>query len=152
MGPLGKQIAIELCACDSQRLDDVEFIRQAMIGAANEAGAQIVTEAFHRFAPHGISGVIIITESHLAIHTWPEYGYAAVDLFTCGDELATDRAIHHLQRSLGSKRVSFIELLRGPVSTKKTNGSVEYQGESSVFAEQAHNVLPKYSVGLEPET
>ncbi len=141
MGPLGKQIAIELFSCDRQRLDDVDFIRQAMLGAAREAGARIVTETFHRFSPHGISGVVIITESHLAIHTWPEHRYAAVDLFTCGDKLASDKAILYLRESLKSERSSSIALPRGPVIVGHTQDIVERQREPSVAAKETHAIL-----------
>ena len=112
-----------------------------MLGAARVAGAQIVTETFHRFSPHGISGVVIITESHLAIHTWPEHGYAAVDLFTCGERLASDKAIHHLRESLRSKRVSSITLCRGPVIVRQAEGHIGQQHESSVAVKGPHELL-----------
>ena len=127
MGALGKQIAIELYCCEREKLDDVDFIRQAMLVAAREAGAQIVTEVFHRFSPQGISGVVIITESHMAIHTWPEYEYAAVDLFTCGDTLAADKAVHYLRERLGSKRVSSVAIPRGPYIAKQSEGHGDRQ-------------------------
>lgn len=142
---LGLQIAIELYSCDRQRLDDVEFIRQTMLGAAREAGAQIVTELFHRFSPHGVSGVVIITESHLAIHTWPEHGYAAVDLFTCGDRLASDKAIHHLRKSLKSKRVSSVALCRGPFIVKQIEDPIEPQRKPCVAVKELQETLLEHS-------
>jgi len=110
---LGKQIIAELYCCNRQRLDDVDFIRQAMINAARAAGTQIVTETFHRFSPQGVSGAVIITDSHLAIHTWPEHGYAAVDFFTCSETLYSEKAVDYLRDALESQQSSVEELRRG---------------------------------------
>jgi S-adenosylmethionine decarboxylase len=110
---LGKQIIAELYCCNRQRLDDVDFIRQAMINAARAAGTQIVTETFHRFSPQGVSGAVIIADSHLAIHTWPEHGYAAVDLFTCSETLYSEKAVDYLRDALESQQSSVEELRRG---------------------------------------
>jgi len=74
-----------------------------------------VTQTFHRFAPHGVSGAVVISESHLTIHTWPEYGYAAVDLFTCGDTVSSEKAFQHLRSALESQQVSTMEMRRGQV-------------------------------------
>jgi S-adenosylmethionine decarboxylase proenzyme len=81
--------------------------------AARLAGATIVTEAFHLFNPHGVSGVVVIAESHLAIHTWPEYGYAAVDLFTCGDDVNSELAFFHLKNELQACDFTAVEMKRG---------------------------------------
>ena len=135
MASLGKQLAIELYCCERDRLDDVEFIRQSMLGAAREAGARIVTEVFHRFSPQGVSGVVIITESHLAIHTWPEHAYAALDLFTCGDLLASDKAVHYLRERLQAKRVTSVTLPRGPRIAGQTEGCIELR--SSAMADES---------------
>ncbi len=73
----------------------------------------MVQEAFHLFNPHGVSGVVVIAESHLAIHTWPEYGYAAVDLFTCGDDVSPDVAFEYLKEKLGATTFTAFEMKRG---------------------------------------
>ena len=86
-----------------------------MVDAAEKAGATVVTETFHHFSPHGVSGAVIIAESHLSIHTWPEYGYAAVDLFTCGDTVSSETAFNYLRDTLQSAQVSTMELHRGQV-------------------------------------
>ena len=83
--------------------------------AARVSGATIVSDTFHHFSPHGVSGAVIIAESHLAIHTWPEYGYAAVDLFTCGDTVDGEQAFRSLKDALGAEQVSTMELRRGMV-------------------------------------
>ena len=92
MKALGQQTSVEYYKCNPEILNDVAAIKRAMRDAARIAGATIVQEAFHLFNPHGVSGVVVIAESHLAIHTWPEYGYAAVDLFTCGDDVDSELA------------------------------------------------------------
>jgi S-adenosylmethionine decarboxylase len=86
-----------------------------MLEAAIKSGATIVTETFHHFSPHGVSGAVIIAESHLAIHTWPEFGYAAVDLFTCGDSVSAEIGFNHLREALKSGHVSTMEIHRGQV-------------------------------------
>jgi S-adenosylmethionine decarboxylase proenzyme len=84
-----------------------------MMGAATAMGATIVEQVFHHFSPHGVSGVVVIAESHLAIHTWPEYNYAAVDLFTCGSEVDPEIGFHALKKALESDRYEVQKQLRG---------------------------------------
>ena len=116
MKALGRQIVVEYYGCNPDILNDVAFIKRSMRNAALEAGATIVQEAFHLFNPHGVSGVIVIAESHLTIHTWPEYGYAAVDLFTCGDDVDPDAAFHYLRDGLQAQSYNAMEMKRGIIS------------------------------------
>ena len=113
---LGTHLLLDLKDCKSELLDDIEFIRQAMTRAANEAGATIVGETFHKFSPMGVTGIIAIAESHLCIHTWPEYGYAAVDIFTCGEEFKPYRAADLLIERLQSKGPVVTEVKRGVIA------------------------------------
>jgi S-adenosylmethionine decarboxylase len=113
LNALGRQILVEFYHCDPGVLNDRDVIARAMDEAARISGATVVEEVFHLFNPHGISGVVVIAESHLSIHTWPEYGYAAVDLFTCGDEIKSEKAFEHLKKTLQAKAVSVMELKRG---------------------------------------
>lgn len=87
MNALGRHILVEFSDCNADVLNDVTVIEKAMIDAAQTAGATVINSSFHHFSPWGVSGVVVIQESHLAIHTWPEYKYAAVDLFTCGESV-----------------------------------------------------------------
>ena len=82
---LGRHILCEAYGCDKEILNDVRHVEKIMVAAALAAGAEVREVAFHHFSPQGVSGVVVISESHLAIHTWPEFGYAAIDVFTCGD-------------------------------------------------------------------
>src|SRR3989339_816081 len=88
--------------------------------AAVECGATVVEKKFHMFNPYGVSGVVIISESHLAIHTWPEYGYAAVDLFTCGDSCDPKIAYNYLKEGLCSTSDSYSELKRGHMNSENS--------------------------------
>ncbi len=113
MNALGKHLLLELKDCNKEVLNDVGFLKGALITAAGEAGAIVLGESFHQFNPQGVSGVVIIAESHLCIHTWPEYGYAAVDIFTCGNSVQPEKAAEILTGKLGSKSHSMMEIQRG---------------------------------------
>lgn len=110
---LGTHIILELKECNRDLLNDLDFVRKALFEAAEAAGAQVVGHAFHKFSPHGITGVVAIAESHLCIHTWPEYGYAAADIFTCGESCDPGKAAQLLIERLQSRDPSIIELRRG---------------------------------------
>lgn len=112
-GQLGKHILVEFYNCDEKILNDVDKIELYMNEAAQAAKATIVESVFHIFNPHGISGAVIIMESHITIHTWPEYGYAAVDLFTCGDSIDPWTAFEYLKEKLKSKKYETSEVARG---------------------------------------
>ena len=118
MNALGKHLLLELKDCDKEVINDLSFLKGIMLTAAGEAGATVLGESFHQFNPHGVSGVVIIAESHLVIHTWPEYGYAAVDIFTCGDTVQPGRAAEMLIRKLGAKNHSILEMSRGILDVK----------------------------------
>ena len=113
---LGIHLLLDLKDCKSELLDDIEFIRQTMTRAANEAGATIVGETFHKFSPVGVTGIIAIAESHLCIHTWPEYGYAAVDIFTCGEVFKPYGAADILIESLQCEAPDVTEVKRGVIA------------------------------------
>ena len=110
---LGQHVLAEFFECDSNILNNIDKVEKYMIDAALECGATIVQKCFHMFNPYGVSGVVIISESHLAIHTWPELGYAAVDLFTCGTKCDPKIAYEFLKKKFNSKKASFTELKRG---------------------------------------
>lgn len=113
MTALGKHLLLELRDCNKEVLNDLSYLQAALVSAAEEAGATVVGKHFHRFAPQGVSGAVLISESHLSLHTWPEYGYAAVDIFTCGDTVNSDLAAELLIRSLGSRDPTIMEIKRG---------------------------------------
>ena len=117
MNALGRHLLVELQDCNKEVLNDLGFLRDAMISAAIACGATVMGESFHHFSPQGVSGVVIIAESHLSIHTWPEYGYAAVDIFTCGTSVEPKKAAEALIEKLGAKNHSLMEIPRGVLVT-----------------------------------
>ena len=113
MEALGRQILVELYDCEESKINDVEHIEQSLLEATKKSKATIVSHNFHKFSPYGISGVIVIAESHVTIHTWPEYNYAAVDIFTCGDTIDPWIIQEYLKNAFGSENVSSMEMKRG---------------------------------------
>jgi len=113
LNALGKHLLLELKDCNKEVLNDLTFLQETFVYAAQEAGATVIEKYFHRFSPQGVSGAVIIAESHLALHTWPEYGYAAVDIFTCGDTVKTKIAADLLIEKLESKDHAIMEVSRG---------------------------------------
>ncbi|RME68670.1 MAG: S-adenosylmethionine decarboxylase proenzyme [Nitrospirae bacterium] len=116
MHALGTHLLVELKDCNPEAIKDLKYVRDVMIEAARQANATIIDVAFHEFSPFGISGMVVIAESHLSIHTWPEYGYAAVDIFTCGDTIKPDEAARYLIEKFGSRNPSVVEMKRGIIS------------------------------------
>jgi spermidine synthase len=117
---LGNHILVEFMNCDPHIMNDVAGIERDMVAAAEKANATVINSTFHHFSPWGVSGVVVIQESHLAIHTWPEYGYAAVDLFTCGDMDAWI-SFDFLKEAFKSQSYSAIEMKRGSVNLLTRN-------------------------------
>ena len=115
---LGRHLLAEFYDCNSNILNNVQMIEDVMTEAAIACGATVIQKNFHLFNPYGVSGVVVISESHLAIHTWPEYGYAAVDLFTCGSSCDPKVAYEYLREKLGSGSAYYSELNRGLMNLK----------------------------------
>jgi len=114
MKSLGNHIVVEYFNCNPALLNDVVYIEDAMIKSAKKAEATIINSTFHHFSPFGVSGVVVIQESHLAIHTWPEYGFASVDIFTCGDSVDPWISYNSLKTLLEADYGSAIQMNRGP--------------------------------------
>mgnify|MGYP001005642494 CR=1 FL=1 len=124
MKTLGKHLLAELTHCQAD-LDDVSFIKEHMEKAAIVANATIVQSVFHHYSPYGVSGVVVIAESHLAIHTWPEYGYAAVDVFTCGENVDTWGALNFLTKAFKAELMEVKDVSRGQLSKIMTHKTRE---------------------------
>ena len=110
---LGRHTLLEFLECDPERLSRVAGVRVLMMEAAQRANGTIVRAVFHSFSPWGVSGVVVISESHLTIHTWPEHGFAAVDVFSCCRKLRHAEVRRFLKEALGARRVQSRTLLRG---------------------------------------
>ncbi|HCJ67331.1 MAG TPA: S-adenosylmethionine decarboxylase proenzyme [Elusimicrobia bacterium] len=113
MKSLGRHLLIELYGCEEKILNSVSKVEVIMTEATKACGAQIIDVIFHRFNPHGVSGVVVIAESHFAIHTWPEYGFASIDLYTCGEEIDPWKAHQYLVKKLKPKNSTVLEMRRG---------------------------------------
>ena len=110
---LGRHLIAELSSCDSKILDNLELLEQYLEEAVRLSGATIVRSVFHRYNPQGVSGVVVIAESHLSVHTWPEYAYAAVDFFACGESVDPYQALNYIKNTLGSQSTQINEIKRG---------------------------------------
>lgn len=125
MNALGRHILAEIYGCDFEILNNKEKIQQIMVDAALETGAEVREVAFHKFSPQGVSGVVVISESHLTIHTWPELGYCAVDVFTCGDHVNPWDACNYMTEKFNAKHMTATEVKRGifeaPVNVKEVS-------------------------------
>lgn len=113
MKALGTHIVCELSGCDPEVLTNVDAVHAMMVAAAKASRATVMESAFHRFEPQGVSGTVILAESHLSIHTWPEMGYAAMDFYTCGDHTDPWLACEHAAKILEAKTVMTTEVKRG---------------------------------------
>ena len=112
---LGYHVLMEFHGCSQDIIADSDEVEQILLKAAEISKAHVVESIFHKFNPHGVSGVIIISESHFTIHTWPEHGYAALDLFSCSREIDLDAMIDYLKTRLKPKSVSQVEFKRGVI-------------------------------------
>ena len=110
---LGKHMILELYGCSKELIDDEVAVHQILLEAARLAKASVVTSNFHKFSPQGVSGMIIIEESHFSIHTWPENNYAAVDMFTCGDILDNNIAVEYIKEKFEATSIYMVDMRRG---------------------------------------
>ncbi len=113
MKALGCHLILELYDCPARLLDDPDHVAETMLEAVEASGATVIQPFFHQFAPQGVSGVVIISESHFSVHTWPEYGYAALDVFTCGDVIDMDAAAESLRRGFEAGSMQKMMFSRG---------------------------------------
>jgi S-adenosylmethionine decarboxylase proenzyme len=118
MHSLGRHLLGEFHGCDRELLNRPDHIRVELLAAVTVSGATPIQDFVHEFTPHGVTGIVVIAESHFAIHTWPEYGFAAVDLFTCGDTVDPWTAFEHLAKALRATTHSVVEMRRGLLPTR----------------------------------
>lgn len=113
MDTIGHHYIAEASGCNQDVIGKVEAVEQILVQAAEIAGVQVWSISFHRFNPNGVSGVVVISESHLSVHTWPEYGYVALDIFTCGGSTKPEKAVEWALRKFGATNVHITEVTRG---------------------------------------
>jgi S-adenosylmethionine decarboxylase len=152
---LGRHLLAEFFDCNENVLNNPSLIEQLMQQAAEACGATIVQTCFHRFSPYGVSGVVVIAESHLTIHTWPEMGYASVDLYTCGDACDPAVAFEFLREKLVSAHACYTHLNRGLLnpqngellkSASRLVGEKEIRWSGTASAPMVESVVPQSEV------
>jgi S-adenosylmethionine decarboxylase proenzyme len=122
---LGRHLSLESKNCNEEVLNDRDFLKDCLNEAATRCGATVVGESFYRFSPCGVSGIINVAESHISIHTWPEHGYAAVDVFTCESNVNPEEIAKLIVQGLEAKNCSIIEVRRGMVEKSRVRGAVK---------------------------
>lgn len=110
---VGRHFLAELVGCDADLISRVETVMPVLERAVRASGATPLRRSFHQFEPAGVTALILIAESHVSIHTWPEHAYAAVDFFTCSREMDAARAIRVLAEGLGAERTVTSVVARG---------------------------------------
>ncbi len=113
MDTIGNHYIVEASGCRPEVIKSVEKVEQILVRAAETANVQVWSISFHRFQPHGVSGVVVISESHLSVHTWPEFGYVALDIYTCGKNARPDEAVDYALEQFGATSVHVTEITRG---------------------------------------
>jgi len=106
-------VIAELWECDHNLLNDQDEVEKIMVNAALEAGAEVREVVFHKFHPHGVSGVVVISESHLTIHSFPEHGYASIDVYTCGERIDPKVASDLIAKGLRAGKKEWVQIPRG---------------------------------------
>ncbi|MDJ0624816.1 MAG: adenosylmethionine decarboxylase [Candidatus Caenarcaniphilales bacterium] len=110
---LGRHVIADLSGCEPDLLSSVSKIQEILEEAVKKAGATIIKSNFHQFQPIGVSGVILLSESHCSIHTWPEKDYAAIDIYTCGEHVFPQVACEYIAKHLKASEIYISSLERG---------------------------------------
>ena len=153
MSALGRHILVEFFGCESEILNEVSTIETGMVNAAEKAGATVINSTFHHFSPYGVSGVVVIQESHLAIHTWPEYQYSAVDLFTCGDSVNPWVSFDFLKEAFKATSYSALEMRRGSVDQlQRVDFDLSSMREESKNHVNPGNILEMFGLLIKTQT
>ena len=146
-----KHLLVEYQDCDRSILNKIEPIEDLMNEAAIAAKATVVNSVFHRFSPQGISGVVVIEESHMSVHTWPEHGYAAVDFFTCG-ECDPEKAHEVLLKGLKAKNFETMMIKRGSLDEPQTMNVVKHKQKKKLVEKHELDLQVTASVSFESST
>ncbi|MEE9438198.1 MAG: adenosylmethionine decarboxylase [Saprospiraceae bacterium] len=119
-GHLGHQTLVELYGCPEDIIDDKNKVESILVELANLIDLTIVNTTIHHFSPIGVSGVVVVQESHITVHTWPEHNYVAIDFFTCNVRYDINKGVAFLKEKLKAKKVEINEIQRGPLDKIKT--------------------------------
>jgi S-adenosylmethionine decarboxylase proenzyme len=111
----GSHYILDFFGCNPEQLDSMNFWREELPASAKAAGMEILHDNFHQFNPHGITGFLLLSTSHISFHTWPEYGYVACDVFSCSSDDFTRKAVDHLKSKISHKKCTLKKVERGYV-------------------------------------
>lgn len=137
MKAIGRHLILEMWGC--KNLDSAEAAESALREMVTALDVTLLDLRVHPFSPHGVTGVAIVSESHLAIHTWPEYGYAAVDVFTCGGRRDPDAAMPVLRKYFQPERVQVMEMTRGQLEAPEGQFVAPQRAPVAAMASTAHH-------------
>ncbi len=110
---IGFHYVVEAAGCDPEVLANADKIRQIFLEAAKIGNMEVKSSYFFKFSPTGVSGVVIVAESHISVHTWPEKGYAALDVYTCGTKADPEKAVDYILEKFKAKYAHISEIKRG---------------------------------------
>lgn len=110
---IGHHYIVEASGCDPKIIGSVEKVQQILVKAAEIAGSHVWAISFSKFPPNGVSGVVVISESHISTHTWPEMRYGALDIYTCGNSGDPEKAVIYAVEAFGATTSHITEITRG---------------------------------------
>lgn len=113
MDTIGFHYIVEATGCNPKIIGDPDKLRELLLSAAKAGGMEVKTSYFYRFTPTGVSGVVIVAESHISLHTWPENQYAALDVYVCGIKPNPEETINVILHALGASHAHITEIQRG---------------------------------------
>lgn len=137
MDTLGRHLILEMWGCCKDIIDDVRAVKEILTKATESTKATLVDVICHRFSPYGVTGVAILAESHISVHTWPEYGYAAVDVFICGNTINLQNAAAFMTQAFHARETSTLELKRGEFLAKKIHDDQAKEINADVLNSQS---------------
>jgi S-adenosylmethionine decarboxylase len=124
----GRHVLADVWGVDFNKINDIEFLKEHMYEAAEKSGATILAMNYEVFIPHGVTILILLSESHLSIHTYPEKGFAAIDGYTCGEDVDPEVAVDYLLSILEPERIYSSKIIRGTGELEITQYSIVDEG------------------------
>lgn len=137
MTTLGRHLILEMWGCCNETINNVDAIKEILTKTTEVIKATLVDVICHRFSPYGVTGVAILAESHISVHTWPEYGYAAADIFICGNTVSPQNAASYMAQAFHAKEISTVKLKRGDFLSKRIQDDKPMEIDISGFDSQS---------------
>lgn len=119
MKAIGKHITADMYGCKFSDLNNIEFIKSAMLAAIRESNMTLLDFSYHKFEPQGLTALALLAESHMSVHTYPELGFAAIDVFTCGEQSRPDKAIRIIKECLHPEKLKTTNIKRGDFGSER---------------------------------